>query len=117
MPGIFSSLFRRSSSQTARSQVALVTNFSACPLGLELLHRLAESNSRVVAVAHDASRFESKVDLERVSLLDGFPNEPDDRVRVVSFLISNQMQVGTLVQNQPFMLKPTVDQPKDGGDE
>ena len=65
-----------------------------------------------MAVSHDASRFESKFDKERVSLFEAFPNEEQDRNRIVSYLIANDMQVATLVQNQPFMLKPTVDEPQ-----
>jgi len=115
-----SSLFNRGGSKlsqqsSAKTKVALITNFSACPLGLHLLDRLAESNTKVVAVAHDASRFEDKVDTGRVSLFEAFPNEEEDRNRIVSFLLSNQMQVATLVQNQPFMLKPRVDEPEEEG--
>ena len=53
----------------------------------------------MVAVAHDASRFEEKVDPDRVSLFEAFPNEEEDRNRLISFLVSNNMQVETLVQN------------------
>ena len=50
-----SRLFKRGgASQPKSTPVALITNFSACPLGIELLDRMAESNSHVVAVAHDA---------------------------------------------------------------
>lgn len=87
----------------------MITNFSACPLGLNLLERLSESNSKVIAISHDASRFEDKFDNDRVSFFEAFPNEEEDRIRLISYLISNDMQVSTLVQNQPFMLKPTVD--------
>ena len=44
-------------------------------------------------------------------MFEAFPNEEEDRNRLISFLLENKMQVSTLVQNQPFMLKPTVDQP------
>mmetsp|Transcript_29144 Transcript_29144/g.36155 ORF Transcript_29144/g.36155 Transcript_29144/m.36155 type:complete len:175 (+) Transcript_29144:35-559(+) len=114
MTSFLSSLFKRGA-QTGKTssanQVALITNFSACPLGVQLLDRLAESNARVVAVAHDAQRFEGKYDEDKVSLFDAFANEEEDRARLISFLMSKQMQVATLVQNQPFMLKPTVDEP------
>ena len=119
MTSFLSSLFGKSTQAgagTAKKKVALITNFSACPLGLQLLNRLSESNSGVVAVSHDASRFESKVDKERVSLFEAFPNEEQDRNRIVSYLIANDMQVATLVQNQPFMLKPTVDEPQSDSD-
>lgn len=108
MTSFLSSLFNRGSAPT-KTKVAMITNFSACPLGLELLHRLSESNNKVIAVSHDALRFEDKVDKERVSLFDAFPNEEEDRNRIVSFLRSNEMQVSSLIQNQPFFLKPTVD--------
>ena len=65
-----------------------------------------------MAVAHDAGRFEAKVDPARVSLFEAFPNEEEDRNRLISFLVSNKMQVSSLIQNQPFMLKPRVDQPR-----
>lgn len=97
-----SRLFKRGSTSQApkATPVALITNFSACPLGIELLNRLAESNSHVVAVAHDAKRFEGKLELaENVSLFDAFPNAEEDRNRLISFLVSKQMQVSTLVQN------------------
>ena len=59
MTSFISSLFGRGSKTagTAKQKVAMITNFSACPLGLHLLDRLSESNTKVVAVAHDASRF------------------------------------------------------------
>ena len=82
-----------------KQKVAMITNFSACPLGLHLLDRLSESNTKVVAVAHDASRFEDKVDKSRVSLFEAFPNEEEDRNRLISFLIANEMQIESLVQN------------------
>ena len=57
-----SSLFNRNGSKlsqqsAAKTKVALITNFSACSLGMNLLNRLSESNTKVVAVSHDASRF------------------------------------------------------------
>jgi len=115
MTSFLSSLFGKGTQAGAgptKKKVALITNFSACPLGLELLNRLSETNSGVVAVSHDATRFESKVDKERVSLFEAFPNEEQDRNRIVSYLLANDMQVSTLIQNQPFMLKPTVDEPQ-----
>lgn len=110
-----SRLFKRGgASQAPSTPVALITNFSACPLGVELLDRLVESNTHVVAVAHDAKRFEEKFEAaENVSLFDAFPNDEEDRNRLISFLVSKKMQVSTLVQNQPFMLKPTIDQPRE----
>ena len=77
----------------------MITNFSACPLGMNLLDRLSESNTKVVAVSHDASRFEDRFDKDRVSFFEAFPNEEEDRNRLISFLVANQMQVSTLVQN------------------
>ena len=100
MTSFLSSLFGKSTQAAtgpAKKKVALITNFSACPLGLQLLNRLSESNSGVVAVSHDASRFESKVDKDRVNLFEAFPNEESDRNRIVSFLLANDMQVATLV--------------------
>lgn len=93
----------------------MITNFSACSLGLRLLERLSESPdcSKVIAVSHDASRFERTemgiLNHDKVIMFEGFPNEEEDRNRLISFLIANEMKVGTLVQNQPFMLKPTID--------
>ncbi len=88
MTSLLSNLFNRSSA-TTKTKVAMITNFSACPLGLELLNRLSESNSKVIAVSHDALRFEDKFDKERVSLFDAFTNEEEDRNRLVSFLRAN----------------------------
>ena len=102
MTSFLTSLFGKSTQAgtgPTKKKVALITNFSACPLGLELLNRLSESNSEVVAVSHDASRFESKVDKERVNLFEAFPNEEQDRNRIVSYLLANNMQVATLIQN------------------
>lgn len=75
----------------------MITNFSACPLGIQLLTQLSETNEKVVAVAHDASRFEEKVDPEKVSLFEAFPNEEEDRNRLISYLVANNMQVGALI--------------------
>ena len=116
MTSFLSSLFGRGNAAAAPAltNVSMITNFSACPLGLRLLDRLSDSTgTKVIAVSHDASRFEDKVDPDKVIMFEAFPNEEEDRNRLISFLLQNKMQVSTLVQNQPFMLKPTVDQPMD----
>ena len=43
-------------------------------------------------------------------MFEAFPNEEEDRNRLIAFLKSNNMKIKTLVQNQPFLLQPTVDQ-------
>ena len=112
MTSFLSSLFGRGSTGSATAagnitKVALITNFSACSLGLRLLDRLSQaavegSNTKVIAVSHDASRFEDRIaaaDKDKVIMFEAFPNEQEDRNRLISFLLQNKMQVSTLVQN------------------
>ena len=67
------------SSTEAAVKVAMITNFSACPLGLRLLDKLSQHpTQKVIAVSHDASRFEEKkaTDSENnVIMFEAFPNE------------------------------------------
>ena len=108
MTSFLSSLFGRGGKGSATAvgsvtKVALITNFSACSLGLRLLDRLSQgSNTKVIAVSHDAGRFEDRIaaaDKDRVIMFEAFPNEQEDRNRLISFLLQNKMQVSTLVQN------------------
>ena len=99
-----SSLFNRGGSKlsqqsTAKTKIALITNFSACPLGINLLNTLSESNTKVLAVSHDALRFYDKVGDGKVGLFEAFLNEEEDRNRLISYLVDSKMQVATLVQN------------------
>ena len=96
------SLFSGGQKIKPKTKVALITNYTACPLGMSMLDRLAESHQHVVAVAHNASQVASSdhtKSLEHVSVFDAFPNEEEDRNRLVSFLHSKEMVVSTLVQN------------------
>ena len=98
MTSFLSSLFGRGSKGTpSKTKVAMITNFSACPLGLHLLDNLQNCNSHVVAISHDASKFEERFDSEKVSLFEAFPNEEEDRNRIISFLKAKNMQLTTLV--------------------
>ena len=99
MTSFLSSLFKSSKAPKVKQKVAMITNFSACPLGLKLLDRLSESNQKVIAVSHDASRFDEKYDKDRVNLFEAFPNEEEDRIRLMSYLLENEMEISTLVQN------------------
>jgi hypothetical protein len=98
----FRNLFRSSPPQVKHTQIGLVCNFTACELGTNLQTALSQ-NLKTVGVAHNCQEHESSVD--------AFLNEQTDRDRVISYLNQNNYQVKYLIFNQPFKLRPTVDDP------
>ena len=101
MKGIFN-FFRSNSSKTqVLKEVALVCNFTSCPLGLSLYRNLS-NKIETVGVAHNGSQFGG---------LDKFLNLQEDRDALISYLKHNNMSVKYLVFNQPFKLRPVVDDP------
>lgn len=96
-------------------QVVLITNFTSCKLGLALVEELSShaSTTMLVAMAHNAEHVLKHQQLEndKITAFDGFPNEQEDRNRLIAFLKEKNLKVKTIVQNQPFLLKPTVDDP------
>ena len=77
---------------------------------LALLDELSQGSTEVVAMAHNAEQVlpDSK---DSITVFEGFPNEQEDRNRLVAYLKSKNCTISTLVQNQPFLLKPRQDDP------
>jgi hypothetical protein len=102
MKGIFS--FFRSSptkNQQPAKDIALICNFTSCSLGLNL-HKQFSDKMLTVGVAHNGSQYGG---------LDKFLNVQEDRDALISYLKHNNMSIKYLVFNQPFKLRPVVDDP------
>lgn len=83
-------------------QVGLVCNYTSCMLGSSVFSKL-QTHIPTIGVAFNAkdSNFEC------------YLNEQSERDRLIAYLKQNNMQVKYLVFNQPFKLRPVVDDPID----
>lgn len=102
MKGIFS-FFRSSPAKNHKplKEIALICNFTSCSLGLNLHKQLSE-RILTVGVAHNGSQHGG---------IDKFVNVQEDRDALISYLKHNNMIIKYLVFNQPFKLRPVVDDP------
>lgn len=66
-----------------------------------------QKHIQTIGVAHNASTFQKE------NTFDAFLNEQLDRDRLIAFLKQNNFQIKYLVFNQPFKLRPVVDDPID----
>ena len=81
-------------------------NYTSCKLGLNLQKQLsAHSSLECLSVAHNAPATEST--------FQAFLNEQADRDRLIAYLKQNNLQIKNIVFNQPFKLRPVVDDPLD----
>lgn len=99
--------FSRQESKRSLQEIALVANFTSCPLGMSV-HQSLGQKMFTLGMAHNGSQHGG---------FDGFPNEQADRERLIAYLKSKDMTVKHLVINQPFRLRPTVDDPLKADDE
>lgn len=95
LPSLFA---KRSAASPSHQQVVLITNFTSCKLGLAMVDQLAKQELKVIAMAHNAEQVLERTS-SAVTAFDGFPNESEDRSRLIAFLKSHKYQVVTLVQN------------------
>jgi hypothetical protein len=102
MKGIFS-FFRSSAAknQNPPKEIALICNFTSCPLGLNL-HKQFSARMQTIGVAHNGSQYGG---------IDKFLNVQEDRDALISYLKHNNMIIKYLIFNQPFKLRPVVDDP------
>ena len=99
----FLNLFASQQPSQKRKEIALVTNFTSCKLGFSIFSEF-QKVIETVGVAHDGSDHQGG--------FSAFLNEQQDRDRLVAFLKQNGMVVKYLIWNQPFKLRPTVDDPQ-----
>lgn len=105
MRSLLQSLFANKSSVANSSQnVVLITNFTSCKLGIALLEELSKhpSTTLIVAMAHNAENVLSQHQFSqnnKITAFDGFPNEQEDRNRLIAFLKEKDIKVKTIVQN------------------
>ena len=103
MRSLFKSLFASKSQVTNSSHhVVLITNFTSCKLGIALLEELSKhpSTTLLVAMAHNAEHVLSQqqfINSDKIKAFDGFPNEQEDRNRLIAFLKEKDLKVKTIV--------------------
>ncbi|CDW91507.1 UNKNOWN [Stylonychia lemnae] len=105
-----SALSSSSKNSTNLEKIAVITNYSACPLGQSLLKVLSQ-DYRVVAISYDdKTNDDINQNNEKTSNIIRFKahlSEQDDRNRLIAFLKSENMVISRMVNNQPFMIRPT----------
>lgn len=113
MSNFFSRIMGKSAPATRK--VAMITNFSACPLGIQLAAQLENTLikpdqsdfEKLILVAPNATQYEKGQ--EGVHHFDAFVNEAEDRIRLMAYLKEENMKIGALIHNQPYMLEPNKD--------
>jgi len=96
------SLFRSTSTTKEPTHISLLCNYTSCRLG-QYLQASLSNRITTISVAHNAATSDTT--------FQAFLNEQQDRDRLISYLKQNNFRVKYLVFNQPFKLRPVVDDP------